>query len=145
MRNLLIIAPKIQEALDHVWLTGKNASDRNLLPEIKAYMARARLRRGIDMVKLANRIEALKKQEEDPDNTDIPDDATLAADQSRCQSAFPAGSSSSTSPGEKRSLSKTIKGAIFREVVMAKVREMKREQESIKVQEEAERKMTMKE
>lgn len=110
-------------------------------------MARARLRRGIELVKLANRIEALKVQEEDPENTDVPDDATLAADQSQSSPVSPfapssskiggsAGASSQKPPAEKRSLSKTIKGAIFREVVLAKVREMKQQQESQKVQEE---------
>ncbi|KAJ2907060.1 putative calcium calmodulin-dependent protein kinase protein [Zalerion maritima] len=137
-----------KEALGHVWLTGKNASDHNLLPELKAYMARARLRRGIELVKLANRIEALKMQEDDPENTDVPDDATLAADESRSSpfklpAAAPAAvEPAAQPPAEKRSLSKTIKGAIFREVVLAKVREMKREQETTKVQEEVTKKVT---
>jgi calcium/calmodulin-dependent protein kinase I len=116
----------------HPWLSGENATDHNLLPEIKSYMAKAKLRRGIELVKLANRIEALKQQEEDPENSDVPDDATLAADQSKVNSPVVTG------PG-KRSLSKTIKGAIFREVVLAKVREMKHQAESLKVQEEAEK------
>jgi calcium/calmodulin-dependent protein kinase I len=118
-----------------------------LLPEIRAYLTRARLRRGIEMVKLANRIEALKMEEDDPENSDMPQDATLAADQSRhlnskanssdSASAADGGSSAeSASPG-KRTLSKTIKGAIFREVVLAKVREMKEQEETLKVTEEA--------
>ena len=118
-----------------------------MLPEIRAYLTRARLRRGIEMVKLANRIEALKMEEDDPENSDMPQDATLAADQSRhlnskannsgSASAADAGSSAeSASPG-KRTLSKTIKGAIFREVVLAKVREMKEQEETLKVTEEA--------
>jgi calcium/calmodulin-dependent protein kinase I len=115
-------------------LSGENATDHNLLPEIKAYMAKARLRRGIELVKLANRIEALKGQEEDPENSDVPDDATLAADQSRASNVALA-----SRKGEKRTLSKTIKGAIFREVVMAKVREMKESETTLKVKEEAEK------
>lgn len=122
-----------QEALRHPWLSGENATDHNLLPEIKAYMAKARLRRGIELVKLANRIEALKGQEEDPENSDMPDDATLAADQSR------PGGTTFGAASSKRSLSKTIKGAIFREVVLAKVREMKEKEETLKVKEEAEK------
>ncbi len=128
-----------------------------MLPEIRAYLARARLRRGIEMVKLANRIEALKMQEDDPEDSDMPKDATLAADQARhfnssrtntmeSDSAGAAGpaaagdGSSSSAPaadGGKRTLSKTIKGAIFREVVLAKVREMKEQEETLKVTEEA--------
>ena len=102
-------------------------------------MARARLRRGIELVKLANRIEALKVQEEDPDNIDVPEDATLAADQSRRTPSIPLASSTSSDGKQKRSLSKTIKGAIFREVVLAKVKEMKHEEEKLKMKEEVER------
>ena len=73
----------LQEALQHPWLTGQTASDHNLLPEIRAYMAKARLRRGIEMVKLANRIEALKMQEDElqhaPGEADVPADAKAAA------------------------------------------------------------------
>lgn len=105
-------------------------------------MTRARLRRGIELVKLANRIENLKLQEEDPENTDVPDDATLAADQSRQQQQQKQQQQdqqpSSSQPSQKRTLSKTIKGAIFREVVLAKVREMKQQQET----EEVEKKIT---
>ena len=117
--------------MGHPWLSGENATDHNLLPEIKAYMAKARLRRGIELVKLANRIGSLKGQE-DPENSDMPDDATLAADQSRV-------SNLSLPKTGKRSLSKTIKGAIFREVVLAKVREMKEKEATLKVREDAEK------
>ena len=123
-----------------------------MLPEIRAYLTKARLRRGIEMVKLANRIEALKMQEDDPDNSDMPKDSTLAADQARhfspranSGSSKPNEGSSAAPPaaaaagsGEKRTLSKTIKGAIFREVVLAKVREMKEKEETLKVAEEVE-------
>ncbi|KAK1968921.1 Pkinase-domain-containing protein [Colletotrichum eremochloae] len=122
-----------EEALRHPWLSGENATDHNLLPEIKAYIAKARLRRGIEMVKLANRIEALKAQEEDTEDSDFPADAISAADQSKHVGTH------EVPVGEKRSLSKTIKGAIFREVVLAKVREMKQQQDTLKVKEEAEK------
>ncbi len=121
--------------MKHPWLSGENATDHNLLPEIKGFLARQRLRRGIEMVQLANRIESLKMQEDDPENTDIPADSTLAADQSRRTSSQ---ANESSSDGDKRTLSKTIKGAIFREVVLAKVREMKQQEETLKLTEEAE-------
>jgi len=108
------------------------------------------------MVKLANRIEALKMQEEDPENSDMPKDATLAADQTRHLSPSrantgdsdsgvsapppPADGGSGSEEGGKRKLSKTIKGAIFREVVLAKVREMKEQEQTLKVTEEASKK-----
>lgn len=136
-----------QQALAHPWLKGDTATDYNLLPEIKQYMAKARLRRGIERVKLANRIEALKIQDDDPEHTDIPADAVAAADQTHRSfygrsnrsnsSTDETPASSETVPeGGKRTLSKAIKGAIFREVVMAKVREMK-EAEEIQEQEQA--------
>jgi calcium/calmodulin-dependent protein kinase I len=125
--------PTSENALQHVWLTGKTASDHNLLPEIRAYVAKARLRRGIELVKLANRIEALKIQEDDEDDTpgqaDVPANAGQAAGEALAAHSTDRGlttseSSSTPSKGPGR-LSRIAKGAIFREVVLAKVREMK--------------------
>lgn len=96
-------------------------------------MAKARLKRGIEMVKLANRIESLKLQDDDPENPDFPDDAKGAAKEAGTE----AGSSKPTH--EKKSLSKIAKGAIFREIVLAKVREMKDEEQTLKVKEEVEK------
>ncbi len=94
------------EALQHSWLEGETASDHDLIPEMKKYLAKARLKRGIEIIKLANRIEALKMQQAEVTSDGPP----------------------------KKSLSKLAKGAIFREVVLAKVREMKEQQEREKVQ-----------
>ena len=73
------------QALNDPWIAGQGASDHNLLPEIKAYIARARLRRGVEMVKLANRIEALKMQEDEEEETaqesDMPADPRKAAEE----------------------------------------------------------------
>lgn len=151
-----------EEALQHPWLKGETATDYNLLPEIKAYMARARLRRGIEIIKLANRIEALKMQEDEDEEEgtsnadDLPANAGEAAKQAvqGLTSSFPSlavtdpagdvrhareGESSSQPGGtrKKRSLSRIARGAIFREVVLAKVREMKQEQEQKNVEREA--------
>ena len=97
-----------QQALNHCWLSGDNATDHNLLPEIKAYMAKARLRRGIEMVKLANRIEALKMQEDEeervPQEADIPADPRKAAAEAHGVHADRAAES-----GGKRSLSQVAK------------------------------------
>ncbi|KAJ0121526.1 hypothetical protein J7T55_008690 [Diaporthe amygdali] len=130
------------QALNHIWLTGDNATDHNLIPEIKAYMAKARLRRGIEMVKLANRIEALKIQEEDPEDSDMPTDSYAAAGSSSASNASsskPEAGASTTSSEGKRNLAKKLKGAIFREVVLAKVREMKQQEQTLKVAEEVEK------
>jgi calcium/calmodulin-dependent protein kinase I len=130
----------VQEALQHPWLTGQTASDHNLLPEIRAYMAKARLRRGIEIVKLANRIEALRMQEDEshtaPDEADVPADAKAAAG-----AALAGGALSSTDAGArlggKKSFGDVAKGAIFREVVLAKVRDAKEQEQALKVEKEA--------
>ncbi|OBT67521.1 CAMK/CAMK1 protein kinase [Pseudogymnoascus sp. 23342-1-I1] len=130
------------EALRNPWLSGKNATDHNLLPEIKAYMAKARLRRGIEIIKLANRIEALKMQEDEEDeapaNSDLPTNPEAAA------VAAVAGSAGDSldarpppSPEGKRSLSAIAKQSIFREVVMAKVRETKEAEQAKAIEAEA--------
>jgi calcium/calmodulin-dependent protein kinase I len=129
-----------EEALKHEWLTGESASDRDLLPEIRAYIARARLRRGIEIVKLANRIEALKMHEEDEGEEDIPSVMAMAADSAAAEPAENGDSAAPTT--KKRSLSKVARGAIFREVVLAKVREAKDNEEREKVEREAREKAT---
>ena len=113
-----------------------------MLPEIRAYVAKARLKRGIELVKLANRIEALRMQEDDeedvPGEADVPANAREAAGEAiaahttdkALTTTEGASSPSGSSKGPGR-LSRIAKGAIFREVVLAKVREMK-EQEAQK-------------
>ncbi|OJD09696.1 CAMK/CAMK1/CAMK1-CMK protein kinase [Emergomyces pasteurianus Ep9510] len=151
-------------ALAHPWLKGESASDHNLLPELKAYMAKARLKRGIEIIKLANRIEALRMQEEDeediPSSVDMPAESTATADSEGAASATaqprntsggggggaaaavadaaPAGTQGAPTDGtKKRSLSKIARGQIFREVVLAKVREMKEAEQKEQVEREA--------
>ena len=122
------------EALKHRWLEGETASDHDLLPEIRSYMAKAKLKRGIELVKLANRIEALKIQEDgeevdEKDSSDIPlnasNAATLAVQNQHQRGVSPGRGLSTSETHQKRSLSKAAKSAIFKEVVLAKVREMK--------------------
>lgn len=126
--------PTSEEVLKHSWLKGESASDRDLLPEIRAYIAKARLRRGIEIVKLANRIEALKMHEDEADGDDIPSPADMAESAGGVEAA-PADSNGEGK--KKRSLGDVAKGAIFREVVLAKVREMKDNEELEKVEREA--------
>ncbi|KAF2221272.1 kinase-like domain-containing protein [Elsinoe ampelina] len=122
------------QALKHPWIAGKVAGDHNLIPEIKAYLAKARLKRGVEMVKLANRIESLKMQEDDEEEAqsphpDIPKGADALAGRTDSKSVK---STQSSGSGKSR-LSKAAKSAIFREVVLAKVREMKAENEKTQV------------
>lgn len=101
-------------------------------------MAKARLKRGINIIKLANRIEALRMQEDEEDeDSDVPDITRQAADMALADR--PSGSSSpepglqvpeGQEPTRKRSNSRLAKSAIFREVVLAKVRDMKAEEDT---------------
>lgn len=128
--------PTSQDALKHVWLTGANASDHDLLPEIRAYCSKARLKRGIEMIKLANRIESLKQQEdatsESPEDADVPASALEATGEALAHKDYsgrlpsvPAEETKGQGTSTKPRLSKIARGAIFREVVLAKVREEK--------------------
>ena len=111
------------------------------MPEIKAYVARSRLRRGVELVKLANRIEALKMQDDEPSAGTIPGDAAEAAGEALVAKSFgKPGLGAAASPlsgSGKKSLSKIARGAIFREVVLAKVREMKEDEAAKKFEREA--------
>ena len=129
-----------EEALRDPWLSGETAGDHNILPEIRAYIAKARLKRGIEMVKLANRIEALKMQEDEleyvPGEADIPANAGEVAGRTLASQARPKGLNTSQSVQGSR-LSRAARGAIFREVVLAKVREMRENAEAEKIEKEA--------
>ena len=119
-----------QEALKHRWLSGTTATDHDLLPEIRAYIAKARLRRGVEIVKLANSIEWLKQQEDPSDNDqeDLPSNARQAAGEKVAAFGTDKGLDVPSQDGqhtEKKKLSNLAKGAIFREIVLAKVREVK--------------------
>jgi calcium/calmodulin-dependent protein kinase I len=108
-------------------------------------MAKARLRRGIEIVKLANRIEALKmqedEQEEAPGQADVPTDANAAAGDAlsveTTSKEMGTSAEAVSSAGSKKSLSNIAKGAIFREVVMAKVREAKEQEQALQVEKDA--------
>ena len=122
-----------EEALKDVWISGDTATNHDVLPEIRAYIAKARLRRGIEMVKLANRIEALKLQEDEledtPGQADVPANAHESAGQILNSSTGSTGLKTSEKPQGSR-LSRVARGAIFREVVLAKVREIKDKRET---------------
>lgn len=135
------LSNKAQASLKNPWVSGKGATDHDLLPEIRAYIAKARLKRGIEMVKLANRIESLKMQEDEEEeaagNTDVPAHAKEAAGNALASGKPLEGGLKVPDDGQevtrKRSLSKLAKSAIFREVVLAKVRELKADEEAEKV------------
>ncbi|KAL9618809.1 MAG: hypothetical protein Q9160_006532 [Pyrenula sp. 1 TL-2023] len=131
-----------KQALKHIWLKGETATDHDLVPEIRAYIAKARLKRGIEIVKLANRIEALKMTEDEeeqvPGQADVPANSGEAAGEALTKkggansAALAASESPPANGAGNKKLSRMARGAIFREVVLAKVREMKEKEASEK-------------
>lgn len=77
--------------------------------------------------------------DEVPGESDVPADPKAAA--SAALSGEDAGAATSRKaapvPGAKRTLSNIAKGAIFREVVLAKVREMKEDEKKVQVEKDA--------
>ncbi|EZF24002.1 CAMK/CAMK1/CAMK1-CMK protein kinase, variant 3 [Trichophyton rubrum D6] len=126
-----------EQALQHRWLKGETATDHNILPELKTYIARNRLKRGIEIIKLANRIEALKMQDEGDDipGTTLDESEEKKAEEKPAADAKP--SEGAAAPANKGRLSRLARGAIFREVVLAKVREMKQQEQQQQVEKEA--------
>lgn len=112
-------------------MTGLTASDHDLVKELRSRRIKARLRLGVERVKLAKRIDDLKHEEEGGDG-DFPDDASSAADEALGSEE----SASAVTSGQSR-LSKAVKGDIFRAVVMAKTREMKEQKETETVEKTA--------
>lgn len=145
--HLLISLPVFaffQEALRHIWLSGQNATEHDLLPELRrAKEARAKLRKAILAIQLQKRIARLRHEagdDSDDDDNDL-QDAAQNVDSSGIAKALSGvsvssgGSSSSGGGGggdsKKPSLRDTVKsGAVFREVVLAKVREEKAKKEA---------------
>jgi calcium/calmodulin-dependent protein kinase I len=117
-----------KQALKHSWLTGKTATDHDLLPELrKAREARAKLRHAILAVSLKSRIAQLKDEETDSEN-----------DMEEAEGAVPTTAEPAGQP--KTTLKEKLKGgAVFREVVLATVRDAKHKQELKEAEEAAER------
>ncbi|KAL7927745.1 Calcium/calmodulin-dependent protein kinase [Trichoderma austrokoningii] len=82
INRLLVPEPELrwtsEQALAHTWLSGKTASDHNLLPEIQAFRTRSRFRRAVELVKFKRRIKYLQDLEDDPENSEM-GDATVGA------------------------------------------------------------------
>jgi calcium/calmodulin-dependent protein kinase I len=86
-------------------------------------------------------------QEDESDgggDADVPVNSQVAAGEALTGGDFEKGLPTNTdtgkNPGGKKSLGNVAKGAIFREVVLAKVREAKEQEEALKVAAEAQEK-----
>ncbi|KAL2819541.1 kinase-like domain-containing protein [Aspergillus cavernicola] len=144
--------PSSKEALKHPWLDRESASNHNLPPEIRAYIARSRLKRGIEIIKLAHRINALKIQKHDDkgisgavevegppgaSGNPVGAESTLSPVLSTGNGNVPAQADSETSGMQNRSLSKSARGAVFQVIVLAKICGVKENDVRDKVEREA--------
>lgn len=119
--------PSSKQALQHRWLTGATATDHDVVSELRSRRIKARIRMGIQRVQLAKRIEKIKDQAE-PDDNDLPEDATKAADEALA-------SHEAAPMNAKSRISRAMKADIFRAVVLAKTKELREQKE----QEESEK------
>ncbi|EGR50225.1 Calcium/calmodulin dependent protein kinase [Trichoderma reesei QM6a] len=102
-----------EQALGHIWLSGKNATDHDLLPELrKAREARAKLKHAILAVSLRKRIAALQDVESDSDS-----DEMAAAEE-----AIPG---QPAAPSNKTNVlrEKVKDGSLFRSVALAAIKD----------------------
>ncbi|KAL7819027.1 Calcium/calmodulin dependent protein kinase [Trichoderma gracile] len=103
-----------EQALGHIWLSGKNATDHDLLPELrKAREARAKLKHAILAVSLRKRIAALQDVESDSDS-----DEMAAAEE-----AIP-GQPAAAPASKTNVLREKVKdGSLFRSVALAAIKD----------------------
>ncbi|ODA82881.1 hypothetical protein RJ55_01390 [Drechmeria coniospora] len=123
-----------KQAMGHIWLTGKNATEHDLVPELlKARELRRKFKHAILAASLKKRIADLKDAESDSDN-----------DMKDAEDAIPEGAADlqpkSGESSKQVSLKDKLKdGALFREVVLAKVKDEKQKKESLEADMELEK------
>ena len=118
-----------QQALGHSWLSGLTATDHDLVKTLRSRRIKTRMRLAIERVRLANRIETIRRQQEEGD-TDIPANAEHAADEAL---QTPEGAMK-TKEGH---MSRAQQADILRSVVLAKAREEKELAENTAIEKEA--------
>lgn len=107
--------------MKHIWLSGENATDHDLLPELRrAREARSKLKHAILAISLKKRIAALKTAESDSESDEMGD-----ADEAASAADVPAGESKKPSTLKAR----LGGGAAFQAVVMAGLKDKKQKEE----------------
>lgn len=114
------------QALNHSWLSGLTATDHDIAETLKKRRIKTRMRLAIERVRLANRIESIRRQQEGED-TDIPSNSEQAADHAL---QTPIGAEKTTEEG----MSRAQKADILRTVVLAKAKEEKELAETKKME-----------
>lgn len=130
------LRPTADELFKHPWICNDKAanSTENLLPNIRAgFNARSKLRKGIEAVRLANRIAALNLQDFSDGEEDETEGSTqsLASIAQKARLSAPAAATTTAPDGSKPKNSKSFMA--FQEVVMSASRNkdlLKEDQES---------------
>ena len=118
-----------QQALSHSWLTGLTATDHDLVKTLRSRRIKTRMRLAIERVRLANRIESIRRQQEEED-PDFPSNSERAADEAL---QTPDGAAKS----KEGHMSRAQQADILRNVVLAKAREEKEIQETKEMEQHA--------
>ncbi|KAL6869570.1 Calmodulin-dependent protein kinase cmk2 [Amphichorda felina] len=115
-----------EQALGHIWLSGQNATDHDLVPELRlAREARSKLKHAILAVSLKKRIAALKADETDPESSEMGD----------AEAGIPG--AMLTSERKTDLLKDKVKsGAVFRAVVQGAVADKKQKEEAAAAEQE---------
>ncbi|CCG84353.1 protein of unknown function [Taphrina deformans PYCC 5710] len=122
-----------KQALADVWITGKTATESDLLPAVKAgFNARKKFKRAIELVRLSNRLKALEVSDNEEETAEAAPKGhsrgqsadLLAVPMEQNSRPSSAGSNHSSTGRKFRSNS-----MVFAEVVKAKVREAELEKE----------------
>lgn len=122
-----------QQALGHIWLTGQNATEHDLVPELlERRKVRQRFKHAVLAASLKKKIADLKKDAGSDEDNEMRDAEQAVAPGTSAES-LPQGSS-----GSKPSLRDTVKSGAFVQVVLAKVKDEKQKQEALEVDQELE-------
>lgn len=116
--------------MSHIWLSGKNATDYDLLPELRrAKEARAKLKHAIVAISLQKRISKLKVEESDSES-----DMGDAEGTSGGASTGPAPASD-----KKGLLRNKVKEGAFQAVVRASLKDAQHKKEMLEADQELEK------
>ncbi|KND94991.1 Calcium/calmodulin-dependent protein kinase [Tolypocladium ophioglossoides CBS 100239] len=124
-----------QQALGHIWLTGQNATEHDLVPpeDRERRKVRQRFKHAVLAASLKKKIEDLKGDAGSDDDNEMRD-AEQAVAPGNSSESLPQGSSAS----KPVSLRDSVKSGVFMEVVLAKVKDEKQKEEARKAEQELE-------
>lgn len=127
-----------KQALEHVWITGKTATESDLLPAVKVgFNGRKKFKRAIELVRLSNRLKALEVSDTEDEGRPSTEGSGHSRGASTELLGVPSGDATDSRPGSRNSTSSASgsrkfrsNSMVFAEVVKAKVREAELQKEA---------------